>query len=108
MESIEEPGAKWDEKIDKHSEAFWVFVEDVDSKHVLHHEFFLLKLKFATALHLLAILKVMYLLAVSKGLNPLAVIMAPEVDELLNLMYSRRRAADSFCNDIKSLWHKEK
>ena len=105
MESIEEPGAKWDEKIDKHSEAFWVFVEDVDSEHVLHHEFFLLKLKFATALHLLAILKVMYLLAVSKGLNPLAVVM---VDELLNLMYSRRRAADSFYDEIKSLWHKEK
>ena len=30
-----------------HSEGFWIFVEDVDSERVLHHEFFLLKQKFS-------------------------------------------------------------
>ena len=35
----------------KHSEAFWILVEDVDPEHVLHHEFFLLKQKFATDEH---------------------------------------------------------
>uniref|UniRef100_A0A673G4V8 U5 small nuclear ribonucleoprotein 200 kDa helicase n=1 Tax=Sinocyclocheilus rhinocerous TaxID=307959 RepID=A0A673G4V8_9TELE len=34
------------------SEAFWILVEDVDSEVVLHHEFFLLKAKYAQDEHL--------------------------------------------------------
>ena len=36
-----------------HSEGFWIFVEDVDSERVLHHEFFLLKQKFSEEEHTL-------------------------------------------------------
>ena len=36
------PDFQWDEKVHGNSEAFWIFVEDVDSEIVLHHEFFLL------------------------------------------------------------------
>ena len=38
---------QWDEKIHGHSEGFWIFVEDVDGEMILHHEFFLLKKKYA-------------------------------------------------------------
>lgn len=34
------------------SEAFWILVEDVDSEVVLHHEYFLLKAKYAQDEHL--------------------------------------------------------
>ena len=37
------PDFQWDEKIHGHSEAFWIFVEDVDGEIILHHEYFLLK-----------------------------------------------------------------
>merc|ERR1712051_272884 len=44
---------QWDEKVHGNSEAFWISVEDVDSEIVLHHEFFLLKQKFAEEEHTL-------------------------------------------------------
>lgn len=34
------------------SEAFWILVEDVDSEVILHHEYFLLKSKYAQDEHL--------------------------------------------------------
>ena len=37
------PDFQWDEKIHGNSEAFWIFVEDVDGEIILHHEYFLLK-----------------------------------------------------------------
>ena len=33
------------------AEGFWIFVEDVDGELILHHEYFLLKQKFATDEH---------------------------------------------------------
>ena len=47
------PDFQWDERVHGQSEAFWIFVEDVDSEIVLHHEFFLLKQKFAEEEHTL-------------------------------------------------------
>ena len=47
------PDFQWDEKVHGHAEAFWIFVEDVDSEIVLHHEYFLLKQKFAEEEHTL-------------------------------------------------------
>lgn len=41
------PDFQWEEKIHANSEAFWILVEDVDSEAILHHEYFLLKNKFA-------------------------------------------------------------
>lgn len=46
------PDFQWDEKLHGASEAFWILVEDVDSEVVLHHEYFLLKSKFAADEHL--------------------------------------------------------
>lgn len=46
------PDFVWDEKIHGQSEAFWILVEDVDSEVILHHEYFLLKAKYATDEHL--------------------------------------------------------
>uniref|UniRef100_A0A671Q2B2 Activating signal cointegrator 1 complex subunit 3 n=1 Tax=Sinocyclocheilus anshuiensis TaxID=1608454 RepID=A0A671Q2B2_9TELE len=46
------PDFQWDDKIHCSSEAFWILVEDVDSEVVLHHEFFLLKAKYAQDEHL--------------------------------------------------------
>ena len=46
------PDFQWDEKLHGTSEAFWILVEDVDSEVVLHHEYFLLKSKFAQDEHL--------------------------------------------------------
>jgi len=37
------PDFQWDEKIHGNSEAFWIFVEDVDGDIILHHEYYLLK-----------------------------------------------------------------
>lgn len=45
------PDFQWDEKVHGNSEAMWIFVEDVDSEIILHHEYFLLKSKFATDEH---------------------------------------------------------
>lgn len=44
---------QWDEKVHGHAEAFWIFVEDVDSEIILHHEYFLLKQKFVEEDHVL-------------------------------------------------------
>ncbi|GLH06524.1 Putative U5 small nuclear ribonucleoprotein 200 kDa helicase [Gryllus bimaculatus] len=46
------PDFQWDEKLHGTSEAFWILVEDVDSEVILHHEYFLLKAKYATDEHL--------------------------------------------------------
>ena len=45
------PDFQWDEKIHGNAEAFWIFVEDVDSESILHHEYFLLKSKYAQDEH---------------------------------------------------------
>ena len=45
------PDFQWDEKTHGGSEAFWVFVEDVDSEVILHHEYFMLK-RFVLLLHI--------------------------------------------------------
>ncbi|XP_071827411.1 U5 small nuclear ribonucleoprotein 200 kDa helicase-like isoform X1 [Apostichopus japonicus] len=45
------PDFQWDEKVHGQSEAFWILVEDVDSEIILHHEYFLLKSKFAQDEH---------------------------------------------------------
>ena len=47
------PDFQWDEKIHGNSQAFWIFVEDVDSEIVLHHEYFLLKKKYCEEEHVL-------------------------------------------------------
>ncbi|XP_043274954.1 putative U5 small nuclear ribonucleoprotein 200 kDa helicase isoform X2 [Venturia canescens] len=46
------PDFQWDEKVHGASEAFWILVEDVDSEVVLHHEYFLLKSKYAQDEHM--------------------------------------------------------
>lgn len=46
------PDFIWDEKVHGQSEAFWILVEDVDSEVILHHEYFLLKAKYASDEHL--------------------------------------------------------
>lgn len=46
------PDFIWDEKVHGLSEAFWILVEDVDSEVILHHEYFLLKSKYAQDEHL--------------------------------------------------------
>ncbi|XP_019848948.1 PREDICTED: U5 small nuclear ribonucleoprotein 200 kDa helicase-like [Amphimedon queenslandica] len=46
------PDFQWDEKTHGMSEAFWVFVEDVDGEVILHHEYFLLKSKYAEDEHI--------------------------------------------------------
>eukprot|EP00794_Sanderia_malayensis_P005235 gene5235-5896_t len=45
------PDFQWDEKIHGNAEALWIFVEDVDSETILHHEYFLLKAKYAQDEH---------------------------------------------------------
>lgn len=46
------PDFQWDDKLHGQSEAFWILVEDVDSEVILHHEYFLLKAKYAQDEHL--------------------------------------------------------
>ena len=46
------PDFQWDEKVHGKSQAFYIFVEDVDSEVILHHEYFLLKNKYATDEHI--------------------------------------------------------
>ncbi|WAR22369.1 U520-like protein [Mya arenaria] len=45
------PDFQWEDKVHGTSEAFWILVEDVDSEVILHHEYFLLKDKFAQDEH---------------------------------------------------------
>jgi pre-mRNA-splicing helicase BRR2 len=47
------PDFQWDEKVHDNSQAFWVFVEDVDSEVILHSEYFLLKKKYCEEEHVL-------------------------------------------------------
>ncbi|XP_028391652.1 U5 small nuclear ribonucleoprotein 200 kDa helicase-like [Dendronephthya gigantea] len=47
------PDFQWDEKVHGSSEAFWILVEDVDSEIILHHEYFLLKSKYANDEHVI-------------------------------------------------------
>jgi pre-mRNA-splicing helicase BRR2 len=52
VELLIQPDFEWDsDKVHGSSEAFWIFVEDVDSEIILHHEFFLLKSKYAQDEH---------------------------------------------------------
>ena len=51
VELLIQPDFEWDEKVHGTSEAFWIFVEDVDSELILHHEYFLLKSKYAQDEH---------------------------------------------------------
>ena len=46
------PDFQWDDKVHGNSQAFYIFVEDVDSEVILHHEYFLLKNKYATDEHI--------------------------------------------------------
>ncbi|XP_060524349.1 U5 small nuclear ribonucleoprotein 200 kDa helicase [Cylas formicarius] len=46
------PDFQWDDRLHGNAEAFWIFVEDVDSEVVLHHEFFFLKAKYCQDEHL--------------------------------------------------------
>jgi pre-mRNA-splicing helicase BRR2 len=45
------PDFEWSEKHHGVAEGFWVLVEDTDGEVLLHHEYFLLKRKYATAPH---------------------------------------------------------
>ncbi|VDN16818.1 unnamed protein product, partial [Dibothriocephalus latus] len=47
------PDFVWDEKTHGTVQAFWIFVEDVDGDTILHHEFFILKQRYATEEHVL-------------------------------------------------------
>ncbi|TGZ69988.1 hypothetical protein CRM22_003424 [Opisthorchis felineus] len=47
------PDFSWDEKTHSTNQAFWIFVEDVDGSTILHHEFFVLKQRYATEEHVL-------------------------------------------------------
>mmetsp|Transcript_3040 Transcript_3040/g.9258 ORF Transcript_3040/g.9258 Transcript_3040/m.9258 type:complete len:2169 (-) Transcript_3040:2467-8973(-) len=40
------PDFQWDDSVHGKSEAFWIYVQDVDGEVILHHEFFLLKAQF--------------------------------------------------------------
>lgn len=46
-----QPDFHWDERVHGNSQAFWIIVEDVDGEVILHHEFFLLKEKYAQDEH---------------------------------------------------------
>ncbi|XP_015785684.1 U5 small nuclear ribonucleoprotein 200 kDa helicase [Tetranychus urticae] len=46
------PDFHWDAKYHGKSEGFWILVEDVDQEIILHHEFFLLKQKYAEDDHI--------------------------------------------------------
>ena len=47
------PDFKFDEHVHGKSQAFWVFVEDVNGEQLLHHEYFILKSKYAADEHYL-------------------------------------------------------
>lgn len=46
------PDFQYDEKVHGNAEPFWIWVEDCDGDVILHHEYFLLKQKFAEEEHL--------------------------------------------------------
>ncbi|KAF8382489.1 snrp-200, partial [Pristionchus pacificus] len=46
------PDFQWDDRVHGNAEGFWIMVEDVDGEVILHHEFFLLKQKFAEDDHI--------------------------------------------------------
>jgi pre-mRNA-splicing helicase BRR2 len=52
VELLIQPDFEWDDKVHGQAEAFWILVEDVDSEIILHHEYFLLKSKYAQDEHL--------------------------------------------------------
>ncbi|CAB3405618.1 unnamed protein product [Caenorhabditis bovis] len=54
------PDFQWDEKVHGNAEGFWIFVEDTDGEKILHHEFFLLKQKFATDEHVVKMIVPMF------------------------------------------------
>lgn len=45
------PDFQWDERIHGSSLAFWIIIEDIDGEQILHHEYFLLKKKYAEDEH---------------------------------------------------------
>jgi len=45
------PDFQWNSKVHGSAETFWVFVEDVDGDTILHHEYFILKQRFAEDEH---------------------------------------------------------
>ncbi|RNA15787.1 U5 small nuclear ribonucleo helicase -like protein [Brachionus plicatilis] len=47
VELVIQPDFEWDERVHDQAQSFWIFVEDVDSEIIMHHEFFLLKSKYA-------------------------------------------------------------
>lgn len=51
VELLIQPDFEWDEKVHGYGESFWIFVEDVDSEIILHHEYFLLKQKYSEDEH---------------------------------------------------------
>ncbi|KAG0180469.1 DEIH-box ATPase [Apophysomyces sp. BC1034] len=54
MELTITPDFQWDEKVHGVAEAFWIMVEDVDGEHILHHEYFVLKQRYAEEEHLVS------------------------------------------------------
>ncbi|KAJ6651749.1 hypothetical protein lerEdw1_020653, partial [Lerista edwardsae] len=68
------PDFQWDEKVHGSSEAFWILVEDVDSEVILHHEYFLLKAKYAQDEHLIT-----FFVPVFEPLPPARCLCAPSV-----------------------------
>ncbi|KAI7862372.1 Sec63 Brl domain-containing protein [Spinellus fusiger] len=48
------PDFQWDEKVHDTSEAFWILVEDVDGETILHHDYFILKQRYAEEEHLVS------------------------------------------------------
>jgi pre-mRNA-splicing helicase BRR2 len=48
------PDFQWDEKVHGLAEAFWILVEDVDGEHILHHDYFVLKQRYAEEEHLVS------------------------------------------------------
>lgn len=48
------PDFQWEDKVHGYVEPFWVFVEDNDGEHILHHEYFLLKKQYIDEDHTLS------------------------------------------------------
>lgn len=46
------PDFQWDEKVHGVAEAFWIMVEDVDGEHILYHDYFVLRQRYAEEDHL--------------------------------------------------------
>lgn len=45
------PDFQWDEKVHGYVEPFWIIVEDNDGEHILHHEYFILKMQYVEEDH---------------------------------------------------------